>query len=573
MSPASSLRRVRALSDSLVPASTRTSPDEGDYDQVESQLGLMIASGSSHSVNQINVSCHDGHVRSRSNSSSNDHDPGNDADVDTDPDSESCSDFESGSDSEDKDNHKVENTAVATESTPNPAPSSGNTVNVDVAPSDDNHVRTVRVRAEPNGPPASIPEKDFAALAGQRLNREEFITRCMSYPIVPEDQSTRTRTGDNDGHGDDNSDSDRIAIPDSSRQCTPITFDRLPPSNNAPWRFSAPTGAGNEMTGHLVKGTQIRKLCRSQQRLLYSGKGWIDKTWLRSSRDPSDALFYGDEVDHVTRTYVESLNVSIGNYQRQILTETDGLTGVMDRLQVIEEEEEEEEEKEEKAGKKEEEEEEEEEEREEGEEEEEEEQEEEEKEEEEHGEDGDEESDDKDSDEERSLDGTSDDETMDDEDNGNGGVGKQGESKPTTDDEYLNTTKDNSSKNDSDTNSRQNTAITYDNAFLLDFLNECTTRLDTMIALTDRYAEEAAGFKESERARSALADLEFKFPEYSPIKFWEWTVHRAEKQFVDPEMRKEEQGLLESMYASEVEPDSDAVADDIFEEQALEMGL
>jgi hypothetical protein len=516
-------------------------------------------SGSSHSVNQINVSCHDGHVRSRSNSSSNDHDPGNDADVDTDPNSESDSDFESGSDFDDKDNHKVENTAVATESTPNPAPSSGNTVNVDVAPSDDNHVRTVRVRAEPNGPPASIPEEDFAALAGQRLNREEFITWCMSYPIVPEDQSTRTRTGDNDGHGDDNSDSDRIATSDSSRQCTPITFDRLPPSNNVPWRFSAPTGAGNEMTGHLVKGTQIRKLCRLQQRLLYFGKGWIDKTWLRSSRDPSDALFYGDEVDPVTRTYVESLNVSIGNYQRQILTETDGLTGVMDRLQVIEEEEEEKKEEEE---------------REEGEEEEEEEQEEEEEEEEEeHGEDGDEESDDKDSDEERILDGASDDETMDDEDSGgNGGVGKQGESKPTTD-EYLNTTKDNSSKNDSDTNSRQITAITYDNAALLDFLNECTTRLDTMIALTDRYAEGAAGFKESERVRSALADLEFKFPEYSPIKFWEWAVHRAEKQFVDPEMRKEEQGLLDSLYASEVEPDSDAAADDIFEEQALEMGL
>ncbi|KAL3446715.1 hypothetical protein BJX65DRAFT_278402 [Aspergillus insuetus] len=170
---------------------------------------------------------------------------------------------------------------------------------------------------------------------------------------------------------------------------------------------------------------------------------------------------------------------------------------------------------------------------------------------------------------------------MDDEDSGgNGGVGKAGESKPTTDDEYLNTTtssttttKDNSSKNDSDTNSRQNTASTYDNAALLDFLNECTTRLDTMIALTDRYAEGAVGFKELERARSALADLELNFPEYSPIKSREWTVHRAEKEFVDPEMRTEEQGLLESIYASEVEPESDAAADDVFEEQALEMGL
>ncbi|KAL3446714.1 hypothetical protein BJX65DRAFT_308625, partial [Aspergillus insuetus] len=334
MSPVSSrLRRVRALSDSLVPASTRTSLDVSDYDQVESQLGLMVASGSSNSVDQINVSCLLGHVRSRSSSSSSDYDAGNDADVDTDPNSESDRDFEFDSGSDDKDNHKVENRAAATESTPNPPLSSGNTANADVVPGDDNHVRTVRVRAEPNGPPVGIPEEDFAALAGQRLNREEFITRCMSYPIASEDQSTRTRTGDNDGHGDDNNDSDRIVTPDSNRQGTPITFARLPPSDNAFWRLSAPTGAGNEMTGHLVKGTQIRKHCRSQQPLLYSGKGWIDKTWLRSSRDPSDALFYGDEVDPVTGTYGESFNVSSRNYQRQVLTETDGLIGVMDRLQ------------------------------------------------------------------------------------------------------------------------------------------------------------------------------------------------------------------------------------------------
>jgi hypothetical protein len=211
---------------------------------------------------------------------------------------------------------------------------------------------------------------------------------------------------------------------------------------------------------------------------------------------------------------------------------------------------------------------------------EEEEEEEEEEEKEEHGEDDDEESDD-----ERSPDWKSDDKKMDDEDSDdNGGVGRQEESKPTTDDEYLDTTtsstttntttKNNSNDNSNNgTDSRQNTAITYDDAALLDFLDECRTRLGNMISLTGRFADGAVGVEEPEKAQNAPADPEFNFAGYTPIKFWEWMLHRHEEEFVDLEMRKEEQGLLDSMYASEVETDSDAAADDIFEEQALEMGL
>ncbi|KAL2844472.1 hypothetical protein BJX68DRAFT_243056 [Aspergillus pseudodeflectus] len=321
MSPVSSrLRRVRSSSDSLVPTSTRTRPGVGYYDQVERLLSLTVAvcsfdpissklhhhrtlanslqSGCSDSDGQVNDPSPDvletEHVHPCSDSSSNDHDAGNDADIDTDPNSEPDCDCDSDSDNKDKDNHKDEDVAVS-ESNPNPSPSSDNTAAISVAPNNDDNVCTVRVRVEPNGPAVLIPVNDFRALEEERLERDEYIRRIMLYPLPSEDHVT-SRTGDSDGDGDGNSDSNRIVTPDSSCQGTPITFGHLPPRDNAPCRLSAPTCPGNEVTGHFVKATQIRRLCRLQQTLLYSKRIWIDGAWLRSSRDASDALYYGDDL-------------------------------------------------------------------------------------------------------------------------------------------------------------------------------------------------------------------------------------------------------------------------------------